>query len=265
METFIHMYGFSLLVILILMTALWLVSLYLQNASIADIFWGLGFVVIAWLTFFRTDGYIVRKLIICLLVTIWGLRLSIYIARRNFGQGEDRRYRAWRAEHGKNFWWVSFFTVFGIQGTLLWLISLTTQAGQLARVPDRITWLDLLGLLVWLVGFFFEAVGDRQLSRFRSDPQNRGRVMQAGLWRYTRHPNYFGETLIWWGLFLVTLSTPMGIWTIISPLTITFLLLKVSGVTLLEKTIVETRPEYRDYMERTSAFFPRPPKKEKSA
>jgi len=263
MEIFLHVYGFNLLVILVMMTALWLVSLYLQNASIADIFWGLGFVLIAWLTFFRADGYAGRKFLICILVTVWGVRLSLHIARRNIGQGEDRRYRAWRAEHGRHFWWVSFFTVFGIQGVLLWLISLTTQAGQLSPIPGRLTWLDLLGLTVWLVGFFFEAVGDWQLSRFRSDPQNRGRVMQAGLWAYSRHPNYFGETLVWWGLFLITLSTPMSLWTIISPITITFLLLKVSGVTLLEKTMVDTRPEYREYLKCTNAFIPWFSKKEK--
>jgi steroid 5-alpha reductase family enzyme len=264
METFIHIYGFNLLVILFLMTGLWLVSLLLRNASIADIFWGFGFVLVSWLTFFRADGYVGRKLLICLLVTIWGLRLSIHIARRNYGQPEDRRYKAWRAEHGKDFWWVSLFTVFGIQGVLLWLISLVTQAGQLSRIPDRMVWLDMLGLLLWLVGFYFEAVGDLQLSRFRSDPQNRGRVMQTGLWSYSRHPNYFGETLIWWGLFLITLSTPMSLWTILSPITITFLLLKVSGVTLLEKTIVDSRPEYREYKKRTNAFFPWFSKKEKS-
>ena len=264
MEIFLHVYGFNLLVILVIMTALWLVSLYLQNASIADIFWGLGFVLIAWLTFFRADGYAGRKLLICILVTVWGMRLSLHIARRNIGQGEDRRYRAWRAEHGNRFWWVSFFTVFGIQGVLLWLISLTIQAGQLSPVPPRIIWLDLLGLLIFLAGFFFEALADLQLSRFQSDPQNRGRVMQTGLWAYSRHPNYFGETLVWWGLFLITLATPMGLWTVISPITITFLLLKVSGVTLLEKTMVDTRPKYREYINRTSAFFPWFPKKEKS-
>ena len=264
METFIDVYGFNLLTVLVMMLALWLVSLRLKNASIADIFWGLGFVLVSWLTFFRVDGYVGRKLLICLLVTIWGVRLSIYIARRNYGQPEDRRYKAWRAEHGKDFWWVSFFTVFGIQGVLLWLISLVTQAGQLSRIPDRMVWLDMLGLLLWLVGFYFEAVGDLQLSRFRSDPQNRGRVMQTGLWSYSRHPNYFGETLIWWGLFLITLSTPMSLWTILSPITITFLLLKVSGVTLLEKTMVDSRPEYREYKKRTNAFFPWFSKKEKS-
>ncbi|MFC1814873.1 DUF1295 domain-containing protein [Thermodesulfobacteriota bacterium] len=256
MGTFIHVYGFNLLAILVLMTGLWLLSLLLRNASIADIFWGLGFVMVSWLTFFRAEGYEGRKLLICLLVTAWGLRLSIHIAWRNYGQGEDRRYKAWRAEHGKHFWWVSYFTVFGIQGILLWLISLVTQAGQLSPAPGRIIWLDLLGLLIWLIGYFFEVVGDWQLSRFRSDPQNRGRVMQVGLWAYSRHPNYFGETLLWWGLFLITLSTPMSLWTIISPLTITFLLLKVSGVTLLEKTIVDTRPKYREYIKHTNAFIP---------
>jgi steroid 5-alpha reductase family enzyme len=263
METFTQIYGFNLLVILILMTALWLVSLVLRNASIADIFWGFGFVLVVWSTFFRADGYFGRKLLICLLVTIWGFRLAVYIARRNWGRPEDRRYRAWRAEHGENFWWISFFTVFGIQGALLWLISLTVQAGQTAPLPDRITRLDLLGLLVWLAGFIFEAVGDWQLARFRSDPQNRGRVMQSGLWAYTRHPNYFGETLIWWGLFLITLSTPEGLWTIISPITITFLLLRVSGVTLLEKTILDSRPSYREYIEQTSAFIPWIPTRKK--
>lgn len=256
METFVQVYGFNLLVILILVTGLWILSLVLRNASIADVFWGLGFVLISWLTFFRTDGYDGRRLLICLLVTIWGLRLSIHIARRNYGQGEDRRYKAWRAGHGKHFWWISFFTVFGIQGVLLWMISLVTQAGQVSQTPDRIVWLDLLGLLLWLAGFFFEAVGDWQLLRFRSNPQNRGRVMQTGLWAYSRHPNYFGETLIWWGFFLIALSTPVSLWTIISPLTITFLLLKVSGVTLLEKTIVDTRPEYREYIKSTNAFIP---------
>ena len=254
----------NLLVVLVMMSVLWLVSLRLKNASIADIFWGFGFVLVCWLTFFRADGYVWRKLLICLLVTIWGLRLSIHIAWRNCGRPEDRRYRVWRSEHGKDFWWVSLFTVFGIQGVLLWLISLVTQAGQLSRTPDRMVWLDMLGLLLWMVGFYFEAVGDLQLSRFRSDPQNRGRVMQTGLWLYSRHPNYFGETLIWWGLFLITLSTPKSLWTIFSPMIITFLLLKVSGVTLLEKTMVDSRPEYRKYQNRTNAFFPWFSKKEKS-
>ncbi len=136
-----------------------------------------------------------------------------------------------------------------------------TQAGQISPEPNRWVWQDTLGLLVWAVGFFFEAVGDWQLARFKANPANGGKVMNQGLWAYTRHPNYFGECLMWWGLFLVTLASPGNIWTIISPLTITILLLKVSGVTLLEKSIVETRPKYKDYIESTSAFVPWFPKR----
>ncbi|MGD8230045.1 MAG: DUF1295 domain-containing protein, partial [Desulfobacteraceae bacterium] len=194
-------------------------------------------------------------------VTVWGLRLAIHIAGRNLGKGEDRRYQAWRASYGPKFWWVSLFTVFGTQGILLWVISLVTQAGQISATPHKLVWVDALGLLVWAVGFFFEAVGDWQLRRFKANPENRGKVMEQGLWAYTRHPNYFGECLMWWGLFLIALAAPGNIWTIISPLTITILLLKVSGVTLLEKSITETRPKYRDYMESTSAFVPWFPKR----
>jgi steroid 5-alpha reductase family enzyme len=159
---------------------------------------------------------------------------------------------------------VSLFTVFGIQGILLWVISLVTQAGQMSVVPSKFIWFDALGFFVWAVGFFFEAVGDWQLTRFKANPENREKVMNQGLWAYTRHPNYFGECLIWWGLFLVTLTSLGNIWTIISPLTITILLLKVSGVTRLEKGIVETRPKYKDYVKSTSVFVPWFPKKKQS-
>jgi steroid 5-alpha reductase family enzyme len=147
-----------------------------------------------------------------------------------------------------------------LQGILLWIISLVLQAGQLSLIPANFTWLDLVGIVLWGVGFFFEAVGDWQLLRFKANPQNKGKVMDQGLWAYTRHPNYFGEAVLWWGMFLITLATPGSGWTVISPLLITGLLLKVSGVTLLEKTILETRPEYREYMQRTSAFIPWVPK-----
>lgn len=253
--------GLNLAVLLGAMFCLWLLSLILEDASIADVFWGLGFVLIAWITFFQTDGYLLRKVLITALVSIWGLRLAIYIGLRKIGKGEDRRYKAWRDQHGKKFWWVSLFTVFGLQGILLWVISLTVQVGQMSPVPARLSWLDLLGLLFWIVGFFFEAVGDYQLARFKAKPENRGKVMDQGLWGYTRHPNYFGESLMWWGIFLIASATPGSLWAIISPLTITFLLLKVSGVTLLEKTIVEKRPDYRAYKQNTSAFLPWFPKK----
>jgi steroid 5-alpha reductase family enzyme len=242
------------------MVFVWLLSLPTRNASLADIFWGLGFVLLAWVSFVLTGGYLGRKLLIVLLTSAWGLRLSLHIAWRNWGKGEDRRYQAWRAKRGASFWLVSLFTVFLIQAVLLWLVSLAVQVGQISPTPARFTGLDLLGSLVWVVGFTFEAVADWQLARFKADPANRGKVMNQGLWRYSRHPNYFGESLIWWGLFLISLTTPYGWWALISPLVITFLLLKVSGVTLLEKDIVERRPEYREYLETTSAFIPWFPK-----
>jgi steroid 5-alpha reductase family enzyme len=243
------------------MGCVWLLSLPTRNASLADIFWGPGFVLLAWLSFALTDGYVGRKLLLALLTTAWGLRLSLHIAWRNWGQGEDRRYQAWRAKRGASFWWVSLFTVFLTQAVLLWLVSLTVQIGQLPPTPARLTGLDILGSLFWAIGFTWEAVADWQLARFKADPPNRGKVMNQGLWAYSRHPNYFGESLIWWGLFLITLATPSGWWAIISPVVITFLLLKVSGVVLLEKDIAERRPEYREYLETTSAFIPWFPKR----
>ena len=263
MEFLSSIYVANLLVVMTLMTGVWLLSLTKQDASIVDVFWGLGFVVVAWLTFLRPDGYLGRKILLTGLITLWGLRLAIYIFIRNWGHGEDRRYQAWRAQHGARFWWVSLFTVFWLQGGLLWIISLVVQVGELSPEPARLTWLDLLGTLVCLFGFAFEAVADWQLYRFKANPDNKGRVMNKGLWGYTRHPNYFGESLVWWGLFLITLATPGSGWVVISPLLITFLLLKVSGVTLLEKTIVDSRPEYEEYIKSTSSFIPWFSKKEK--
>jgi steroid 5-alpha reductase family enzyme len=250
----------NLAAVLGFMIAVWALSVAMKNASIADTFWGLGFVLVAWITFLAAEGYLGRRMLLTLLVTAWGLRLALHIGIRSRGKGEDRRYQTWRRQYGKRFWWVSLFTVFLLQGALLWVISLVAQVGQWSPKPDRFIWLDGAGLLIWAVGFFFEAVGDYQLAAFKKNPANKGKAMDQGLWQYTRHPNYFGECLMWWGIFVVTLATPGSLWTIVSPVTITFLLLKVSGVTLLERTIVETRPEYREYQERTSAFFPWFPK-----
>jgi len=254
-------YAWNLAVILVLMVCLWICSLLKKDASIADIFWGLGFVIIAWITWIRADGSEGRKFIITLLTSLWGLRLALHIGLRNRGKGEDRRYRKWREEYGPRFWWVSLFTVFGLQGLLLWVISLVVQAAQLSRLPNHLGWLDGIGVLVWAVGFAFETVADWQLARFKADPDNQGKVMDRGLWGYTRHPNYFGECLVWWGFFCIALSSPGNLWTIVSPLTISFLLLRVSGVTLLEKDMMERRPEYNKYIETTSSFIPWFPKK----
>ncbi len=248
--------GLNLLVAVLFMSGVWLLSLPTRNASLADVFWGLGFVLLAWLSFILTEGYPGRKLLLAGFTTVWGLRLSLYILRRNWGQGEDRRYQAWRAKRGESFWWTSLFTVFLTQAVLLWVVSLGVQLGQWSPTPPHLTGWDLLGSLVWAVGLTFETVADWQLARFKADPANRGKVMNRGLWAYSRHPNYFGESLIWWGLFLITLATPLGWWAIISPVVITFLLLKVSGVVLLEKDIAERRPEYQKYLETTSAFIP---------
>lgn len=259
-DPLVSLLGLNLVAAVLFMGCVWLLSLPTRNASLADIFWGPGFVLIAWLSFANTHGYLGRKLLLALLTTAWGLRLALHIAWRNWGQGEDRRYQAWRAKRGASFWWVSLFSVFLTQALLLWVVSLSVQLGQAAPTPARFTGWDLLGALIWTIGFLFEAVADWQLTRFKADPANRGRVMNRGLWRYSRHPNYFGESLMWWGIFAITLATPYGWWAIISPVVITFLLLKVSGVVLLEKDIGERRPEYREYRETTSAFLPWFPK-----
>ena len=244
-----------------MMIVLWLVSLAIKNASIVDIFWGAGFAVIATVTFALSHGYSTRKLLVSLLAAIWGLRLAIHIGWRNHGKGEDFRYQAMRKRFGDRFGLISLFTVFGLQGVLMWLISLPLQFAQLSLEPARLTWLDFLGATFWLIGFGFEAIGDLQLTMFRINPANKGKVMDRGLWAYTRHPNYFGDALLWWGFFLIALATPRGWLTVIGPVLMTTLLMKVSGVALLEKTLVKTRPEYRDYVRRTSAFFPLPQKR----
>ena len=249
------------LVILAYMTILWLVSLLLKNSSIVDIFWGLGFVVANWFYFFQTpQGVELRKILLSILVTIWGLRLSFYILWRNWGKPEDFRYQKWRDEAGISWWWRSFFKVFILQGLLMWVISIPLLAAQFYSSPKNLIWLDFFGILIWFFGFFFESMGDFQLARFKADPHNKGKVLDRGVWRFTRHPNYFGDAAQWWGYYLIAAAAG-GYWTIYSPLIMTNLLLRVSGVTLLESTLKETKPGYKDYVERTSAFVPLPPKK----
>ncbi len=243
-----------------LMTLLWLLSLLLKNSSIVDIFWGTGFVIFAWVAFFLTpDGFLARKLLLTILVTIWGLRLSIYILVRNWGKPEDFRYQAWRKEHGKKWWWYSFFQVFLLQGVLLTVIAAPLLAAQISPTPARLGVLDRIAIPLWAIGFFFESVGDWQLKRFKGDPANKGKVLDRGVWRYTRHPNYFGDSTQWWAYYLIAASAG-GWWTIFSPILMTILLLRVSGVKLLEKTL-DTRPGYKEYSERTSEFIPWFPKK----
>jgi steroid 5-alpha reductase family enzyme len=251
----------NLLLILGLLFLLWVLSVWLRDASIVDPFWGTGFVVVTGSTWLSKETHLWRDHLLLAMVTLWGLRLSIYLLWRNIGKGEDRRYQAMREGIGPRFWWISLFSVFALQGFLLWLISMPAQWGQLA-LPIATGWtlFDVAGVAIYSVGLFFEAVGDAQLARFKRDPTNRGRVMNRGLWRFTRHPNYFGDFAVWWGIYGVAVAGGAW-WTFFGPAIISFFLMKVSGVTLLERDMADRRPEYRDYQRSTSPFFPWFPKR----
>jgi steroid 5-alpha reductase family enzyme len=242
------------------MLAFWLASLPRRNAAIVDIGWGPGFAAVAVLAFVLGDGWQPRGLLVLALTAIWGLRLGGYLAWRNHGQPEDRRYQAMRRRHGERFAWVSLYSVFALQGAVMWVVSLPVQLVMAAPAPAAWTPFDFAGVVVWSVGMVFEAIGDWQLARFKADPTSSGQVMDRGLWRYTRHPNYFGDFCVWWGLWLVACAAPGGWWTAAGPAVMSFFLMKVSGVPMLERDLVRRRPGYADYVRRTSAFFPRPPR-----
>lgn len=241
-----------------LMVTIWLLSLLLRDASIVDIVWGLGFVLIAVVGYVRADGYDVRRALVLVLTAVWGLRLALHLLARNWGAGEDYRYRAMRRRWGPRFPWISLVTVFALQGVLMWIVSVPVQAAQAASTPDSFVWTDALGTVLWVTGFFFEVVGDGQLRRFKADPENKGKVMDRGLWMYTRHPNYFGDAFLWWGLGVIAAGTGAW-WSLVGPLVMTVFLMRVSGVPLLERRMARTRPGYEDYARRTSAFVPLPP------
>ncbi len=248
------------LTIATLMVATWLVSVATKNASIVDIVWGLGFVCVAWAVRLRVDGLPARQNLLVAMATVWGLRLAGYLLWRNHGKGEDYRYRAMRKRWGPRFPLVSLGTVFGLQGVLMFVVSLPVQLGQTRATPGLgvLAW---VGVAVWLTGLFFEVVGDAQLARFKQHPANAGVVMDKGLWRYTRHPNYFGDACGWWGIALVAAETAPGRWGLLGALVMTILLRRVSGVTLLERSLVKRRAGYVEYVARTSPFVPRPPKR----
>lgn len=251
----------ALIVIIFLMTILWIASVILKNVSIVDLFWGFGFVVSAVFYFINTDGNNIRKITLLVLVAIWGLRLSIYLTWRNYGKGEDFRYREFRKKYGeKRYWWVSFFQTFLLQGVLMWLISAPLLGAQYEGADRSPGLLDFAGILLWIIGFTFETGGDLQLARFKSDPANKGKVLDTGFWKYTRHPNYFGDSAVWWGYGLICLSAGSYL-PAFGSLLMTALILKVSGVALLEKSLKDLKPQYREYIEKTSAFIPWLPKK----
>jgi len=250
----------GLFLILSLMTALWIVSVVLKNVSIVDMFWGLGFVLVNTFYFFNTDTT-PAKIVLLVLVAIWGLRLSVYLAWRNIGKPEDFRYQEFRKKYGeKNYWWVSFFQTFLLQGILMWMISLPLLGVNLYSTSQHLNLTDYLGMLVWTVGFIFEAGGDLQLARFKMNKGNKGKVLKDGFWHYTRHPNYFGDSAVWWGYGLLVVSTG-SYWFVAGSVIMTLLILKVSGVVLLEKSLTNQKPDYKDYILKTSSFIPWFPKK----
>jgi len=243
------------------MTLLWVASVIAKNVSIVDLFWGLGFVLTAGFYFIKTDGFELRKIILIILVALWGLRLSVYIAWRNIGKGEDFRYKQFRENYGKKrYWWISFFQTFLLQGILMWLISAPLLGAQYYFQKNSLGILDFIGITLWIIGFIFETASDLQLAHFKADPGNKGKVMDKGLWRYTRHPNYFGDSAVWWGYGFICLASG-SYFPVLGSVLMTGLIIKVSGVALLEKSLKEQKPQYKEYIEKTSAFLPWFPKK----
>lgn len=246
---------FSTLVILAYMMVFFVISLIKKNNSLVDIGYGAGFVLIALLTYVFNNAYTLTQTFITAFIVLWGVRLSYRIGRRNWGREEDFRYKKWREEWGR---WVilrSLFQIFLLQGLIIVTISLPVLLSNALEMVGRANILFFVGVMLWTVGFIFEALGDAQLDSFIRKPENKGLIMDKGLWKYTRHPNYFGETVIWWSIWLMSVSIGASIYSIISPILITFLLLKVSGIPLLEKRW-DGNLAYEDYKKKTSVFIP---------
>lgn len=245
---------------------LWAISVRIRDVSFIDSFWAFGMVMLAALTFIQADGGASgRKLLILGLTSLWGLRLSLHLYTRWRAEGEDPRYRrilgGAMEKRGWSFARASLLLVFAMQAPLLFIVCLPAQIGQIAAEPAAMGGLATAGAVLALLGIAFETIGDWQLRRFRADPANRGKVLDTGLWRYTRHPNYFGDACVWWGIFLIAAETPAGLWSLPGPILITWLLTRMSGVPLLEHGLKKNRPGYEDYIRRTSGFIPWPPRR----
>ncbi len=236
-----------------------LVSLYTRTNTIVDVFWGLGFVLIAWYALLKTGLYLPRHIIVTTLVTLWGVRLSSYIGYRNWGKGEDPRYTELAAHWGTGFYLQSFLKVFMLQGVLLWLISLSVIAINSSSIAGSFRPFDFIAVLVWCTGFGFEVIGDWQLHRFLSDPLNKGKIFKRGLWRYTRHPNYFGELLMWWSIWILSLPVDAGGMTLVSPLALSFIIWFFSIP--ITENLLEANKDYKAYKKRTNMLVPWYPKK----
>lgn len=246
------------LILFLYMSSWFVISQIKKRNDVADIAWGLGFVLLTWISLFISQAFGIQNWLVASLVSIWGVRLAWHIHSRNRKKKEDFRYLAWRKEWGKWFFLRSYIQVYLLQGMFLYLIILPILLVN-QTISDRLIFINFFGIVIWLIGFFFETVGDTQLAKFLRNPKNKGKIMQSGLWRYTRHPNYFGEVTQWWGIWLITLGIPLEWFGVIGPLTITVLILFVSGVPLLEKKY-QGRADFEAYKKQTSIFFPLPPK-----
>lgn len=249
------------LLIWILVTLLWIWSALIKNVSIVDIFWGFGFVVVNAFFIYNLDEINPRNFLLLILVSIWGLRLTIYLGIRNIGKGEDYRYQQFRKDYGENrYWWFSYFQVFLLQGILILIVSLPLLAVNTSETSGSLIWLDYVAILVWSIGFSFEAGGDYQLYQFKKSEKNKEKVLNTGFWKYTRHPNYFGDSTVWWSYALFSIASG-SYWQIIGAVIMTLLIIKVSGVVMLERTLKTSKPKYKEYIEKTNSFFPWFPKK----
>jgi steroid 5-alpha reductase family enzyme len=260
-DAFAESLPFTLLAVAIVLGTTFAVALRLGRHAVVDVAWGLGFAAVALASYLTSagEGDDTRRVLLLLMTAAWGLRLAVHIGLRSRGHGEDPRYAVLLQRAPGNRAWFAFRKVYLTQGAVMWFVSLPVQVGMFST-PGQ-TWLTWAGVLVWAVGLFFETVGDAQLQRFRDDPASEGQVLATGLWRYTRHPNYFGDACAWWGIGLVAFSAWPGVLTIASPLLMTWLLARGTGKPLLEKGMAERRPGYADYVRRTSGFFPLPPRK----
>ena len=260
MNEILEVFLASAVVVWFLMTLLYVIASVGKNASIIDTFWGLGFVVISTFLLARNEDLSSLQILVHILVSLWGIRLALHVFTRNLGRGEDWRYAQWRKDWGKTYPWRSYLQIFMLQGLLMLLIAAPLFISYQASGDSRLSVWASVGVLIWSIGFFFETIGDYQLRQFIKDKKTKGKIMKYGVWKYTRHPNYFGEVTQWWGLLIVIAGQPNW-WTgIISPLIITYLLLKVSGIPMLEKKWDKVK-EYQAYKKVTSPFFPLPPRK----
>lgn len=254
------LFSTAALILFMYMSGMFVIGMRTQDNSLVDIAYGPAFVVVSWGCWLTAGGMVhhFRPLLLLTLVTLWGARLGLHIGWRHRGRGEDFRYRAFREAWGHTFVWRSFLQIYLLQGAVVLVVALPILL-TIASPGAGMLLTDMLGVLLFAVGFLFEAVGDWQLARFKENPAHRGRIIETGLWRYTRHPNYFGEAVLWWGIFCIGLGSPFGLWGLLSPLTIGFLLLKVSGIPMLEAKYNDN-PQFQAYKARTNAFFPWWPK-----